>query len=87
MAHERIYLDREGNVAETIHTPQMQISWDYLYHTVASQIEGDRYVLGRKAADIRDAAAGAEIVFADGTSEMRILLSARTGLVPSSGKV
>ena len=80
VAQERIYLDRDGNVAETIQTAQMQISWDYLYQTVASRIEGDRYVLGRQAVDIRDAAAGAEIVFADGTSETADLVIGADGI-------
>jgi len=80
VAHERIHLDRKGNVAETMHTPQMQISWDHLYDTVASHIEGDRYVLGRQAIDIRDTATGAEIVFADGTCETADLVIGADGI-------
>ncbi len=80
VAHERIYLDRQGNIAETVHTPQMQISWDYLYHTVASHIKGEGYVLGRRAVEVRDADRGAEVVFADGRSEFADLVIGADGL-------
>jgi len=79
-AFERVYLDRYGNVAETVSTPQTQISWDYLYNSVASLIDDDRYILNSNAVSVADSAEGAEIYFGDGSSINADLVIGADGL-------
>jgi len=80
VAKERIYLDRDGRVAQTITTPQMQVSWDVLYETVASHLAADRYVLGRQIDSVSDGDNGAIIRFADGTSDEADLVIGADGI-------
>ncbi len=67
VAKERIYLDQDGVIAQTVKAPQTQISWDYLFETVASRIASGSYVLGRDVVKVLDGESGAELIFGDGT--------------------
>jgi 2-polyprenyl-6-methoxyphenol hydroxylase-like FAD-dependent oxidoreductase len=69
VARERVYLERDGRVAQTLATPQTQVSWDVLYETVASHMASDHYVLGREVERVSDGIDGATIHFSDGSSE------------------
>lgn len=80
VANERIYLDAQGRVAQTLATPQMQISWDVLYAAVASRLDGDSYLLDRQVGRIVDGAHGATIHFADGRQEEADLVIGADGL-------
>ncbi|WP_426232398.1 FAD-dependent monooxygenase [Pararhizobium sp. DWP3-4] len=80
VAKERIYLNPDGSIAQTVHMPQTQISWDFLFETVASRIASESYVLGRGVADVLDGNEGAQLVFQDGTRELADLVIGADGL-------
>jgi 2-polyprenyl-6-methoxyphenol hydroxylase-like FAD-dependent oxidoreductase len=80
VAKERIYLNHDGSIAQTVHTPQTQISWDVLFETVNSRIAPETYLLGRDVVDVIDGDGGAELVFADGTRENADLVIGADGL-------
>jgi len=46
VAHERVTLDRDGNVVYRDPTPQTQLSWDHLYEVFRTLIPLDQYRLG-----------------------------------------
>ncbi|WP_377299534.1 FAD-dependent monooxygenase [Rhizobium sp. SGZ-381] len=80
VARERIYLNHDGSIAQTVRTPQTQISWDVLFETVASRIAPESYLLGQDVVDVIDGDSGAELVFADGTRESANLVIGADGL-------
>jgi 2-polyprenyl-6-methoxyphenol hydroxylase-like FAD-dependent oxidoreductase len=80
VAKERIYLNQNGGIAQTVNMPQTQISWDVLFETVASRIASGSYLLGRDVADVLDGDRGAELVFGNGTREMADLVIGADGL-------
>ena len=56
VAKERIYFNRDGSIAETSRTPQMQISWDFLYSPVASHMVAESYQIGKPVVDVVEGA-------------------------------
>lgn len=80
VAKERIYLNHDGSIAQTVHMPQTQISWDILFDTLAWRIAPGSYVLGRQVVDVADGTGGAELTFADGTRETADLVIGADGL-------
>lgn len=80
VAKERIYLNHDGSVAQTVRMPQTQISWDVLFETVASHIAPETYFLGRDVVDVLDGENGAELIFGDGTRETADLVIGADGL-------
>jgi 2-polyprenyl-6-methoxyphenol hydroxylase-like FAD-dependent oxidoreductase len=80
VARERIYLELDGQVAQTLATPQTQVSWDVLYETVASHIASDHYELGRAVERVSDGPDRAMIRFSDGTSEEADLVIGADGV-------
>lgn len=80
VARERIYLNHDGSVAETVHMPQTQISWDLLFATVASRVAPGTYLLGHEVVDVIDDEGGAELVFGDGKRENADLVIGADGL-------
>lgn len=80
VAWERIYLDRDGRVTQTLATPQTQVSWDVLYETVASHLAGGRYELGRPVASAGPAGDGASLLFEDGSTEEADLVIGADGI-------
>jgi len=80
LAKERIYLNKDGSIAQTVNMPQMQISWDVLFETVASRIASGSYLLGRDVIDVLDGDSGAELVFGDGSRETADLVIGADGL-------
>ncbi|CDZ30402.1 FAD-dependent monooxygenase [Neorhizobium galegae] len=80
VAKERIYLNHDGSVAQTVRMPQTQMSWDVLFETVASHIAPETYFLGRDVVDVLDGENGAELIFGDGTRETADLVIGADGL-------
>lgn len=80
VAKERIYFNRDGSVAETVRTPQMQISWDFLYSTVASHMAAESYLTGQPVTGVVEAPDAAQILFADGRREDADLVIGADGL-------
>ncbi|NEJ82423.1 2-polyprenyl-6-methoxyphenol hydroxylase, partial [Rhizobium leguminosarum] len=80
VAKERIYLDQDGSIVQTVSMPQTQISWDFLFETVASRIAPGSYVLGRDVVEVLDGECGAELMFGDGTRETADLVIGADGL-------
>ncbi len=80
VATERIYLNHDGSIAQTVNMPQTQISWDVLFETVESRIAPETYFLGREVVDVRDGDSGATLIFGDGTRETADLVIGADGL-------
>lgn len=80
VAKERIYLDAGGRVARRQNTPQMQVSWDYLFERVSSRLLADTYRLGHHVNAVREGPEGVILSFADGTDERADLVIGADGL-------
>ncbi|MDR3485669.1 MAG: 2-polyprenyl-6-methoxyphenol hydroxylase [Bradyrhizobium sp.] len=80
VAQERIFLDPSGAVQSRVRSPQSQISWDYLYDTIAGKFDPAAYDLGRPVVDVIDGEHGAQIVFADGSAEIANLVIGADGI-------
>jgi 2-polyprenyl-6-methoxyphenol hydroxylase-like FAD-dependent oxidoreductase len=66
VADERITLDRSGRVLSRDPTPQMQLSWDYLYEVLRAVVPTDAYLLDHAVSVVRSTGAGAEVETDDG---------------------
>lgn len=80
VAHERIYLDREGAVIHSQHTPQTQLSWDVLFRSFRALLPDERYLIGRQAVEISQNDAGVHVRYADGGEERADLLIGADGI-------
>ena len=80
VARERIYFNRDGSVGEISRTPQMQISWDFLYSTVASHMTAESYLIGQPVAGVAEGPESARLLFADGRREDADLVIGADGL-------
>lgn len=80
VAHERIFLDRAGEIRNWQATPQMQISWDHLYATMRGKVPDDAYVLGRTVLGVEQDATTASLRFDDGSREEADLVIGADGL-------
>ena len=80
VAKERIYLDAGGHIAQRQQTPQMQVSWDYLFESVSSRLLSDTYRLGHHVNDVREDPQGVTLSFADGMEERADLVIGADGL-------
>lgn len=77
---ERIYLDREDNIVEQLHMPQMQTSWSLLYRAMKNALPAAAVHPGETFADFR--MEGEQIVaqFESGRSEQADLLIGADGI-------
>ncbi|WP_312941847.1 FAD binding domain-containing protein [Agrobacterium pusense] len=80
VAKERIYLDAGGHIAQRQQTPQMQVSWDYLFESVSSRLLSDTYRLGHHVNAVREDPQGVTLSFADGMEERADLVIGADGL-------
>ncbi|MGZ9719514.1 FAD binding domain-containing protein [Rhizobium miluonense] len=80
VAKERIYLNRDGGVAEVFSTPQTQISWDVLYATVASHLPMDSYVVGRAVKNVAETPQGVRLTFEGNETEEAELVIGADGM-------
>lgn len=80
VAKERIYLDAGGHIAQRQQTPQMQVSWDYLFERVSSRLLSDTYRLGHHVNAVREDPQGVTLSFADGMEERADLVIGADGL-------
>ena len=80
VALERITFDRDGGVAHRQATPQMQISWDYLYSAFRALVAGDDYVLGHAVRSVRQTDEFASLDFEDGSEEVAALVIGADGV-------
>lgn len=80
VAHERIFLNRDGSVGETFRTPQTQISWDFLYSTVASYMAAGSYHIGQPVVQVIEGPESAQLLLADGRRENADLVIGADGL-------
>ncbi|TCV93438.1 2-polyprenyl-6-methoxyphenol hydroxylase-like FAD-dependent oxidoreductase [Luteibacter rhizovicinus] len=69
LARERITLDRTGSIAHRDATPQMQISWDYLYRAFRDRVPADAYRTDTRVTGVENGTSGAALVFATGERE------------------
>src|ERR1700739_933246 len=77
---ERIYLDREDNIVERLHMPQMQTSWSLLYRAMKNALPAAAVHAGETFVDFR--MEGEQIVaqFESGRSEQADLLIGADGI-------
>lgn len=80
VAHERIFLDRAGEIRHRQATPQMQISWDHLYATMRSKVPDESYALGRTVLGVEQDDTSAGLRFDDGSREDADLVIGADGL-------
>lgn len=80
LARERITFDRDGSIAHRQATPQMQISWDYLYRAFRGLVAADDYVLGRAVHSVAQTEELARLDFEDGTEEVADLVIGADGV-------
>jgi 2-polyprenyl-6-methoxyphenol hydroxylase-like FAD-dependent oxidoreductase len=79
-AHERIYLDRAGEVIQRHHMPQTQLSWDVLFRTFRELFPADRYEGGRKVVGVEHEGVGVVLRYADGTREQADVIIGADGI-------
>jgi 2-polyprenyl-6-methoxyphenol hydroxylase-like FAD-dependent oxidoreductase len=80
VARDRITLDCAGGIAHRQATPQMQVSWDYLYSAVRARLGDGEYRLGRAVQSATQAEAGAVLHFTDGSDEAADLVLGADGI-------
>jgi 2-polyprenyl-6-methoxyphenol hydroxylase-like FAD-dependent oxidoreductase len=80
VARERIFLDRNGDVVQTIRTAQSQISWDLLFSAFRSCVSDARYKRGRAIARVSTGNDRATVNFDDGTSDSSDLVIGADGI-------
>lgn len=66
VADERITLDRTGRTLSRDPTPQMQLSWDYLYQVLLDLVPAGGYLLDHAVRAIRSTGDDVEVERADG---------------------
>ena len=66
VADERIVLDRAGRVLSRDPTPQMQLSWDYLYEVLRDLVPANAYLLDHTVRAVRSTEVSAEVELNDG---------------------
>ncbi len=80
VAHERIHLDRAGDIVHRQHTPQTQLSWDVLFRTFREMLPDARYHKGQRVVEAIGAADGARVRHADGNETRADLLVGADGI-------
>ncbi|MCB4767655.1 FAD binding domain-containing protein [Ancylobacter sp. Lp-2] len=80
VAHERIYLDRSGDIISRQHTPQTQLSWDVLFRSFRDLLPDSRYQIGRRAVEIVQEPGGVVVRYADGHKERADLVIGADGI-------
>jgi len=67
VAHERITLDRNGDVVHRDPTPQTQLSWDHLYEVFRALVPLDQYRLGHAVRAVYSTEDRATVEMVNGT--------------------
>jgi 2-polyprenyl-6-methoxyphenol hydroxylase-like FAD-dependent oxidoreductase len=80
VARDRITLDAAGGIAHRQAMPQMQVSWDHLYHAVRMQLPDAAYRLGRTVLGAAHSGQEAVLHFADGGSDSADLVLGADGI-------
>ena len=80
VAHERIFLDRSGDIRERLKTPQAQMSWDLLFKAWRDQFPSERYHLGSGVVFLSTAQDHAEVHLSDGSVHRADLVIGADGI-------
>jgi 2-polyprenyl-6-methoxyphenol hydroxylase-like FAD-dependent oxidoreductase len=80
VAHERIFLDKKGNVLQTIRTPQSQISWDLLFEAFRAELPDDSYRRGAYVMSATDDGETATITIEGGNTDTADLVVGADGI-------
>lgn len=80
VAHERITLDRAGRIVYRDPSPQTQLSWDYLYDVLRSQLPTGTYRLASPVQSVDSTEQHAVVRLADGRGEKFDLVIGADGL-------
>jgi 2-polyprenyl-6-methoxyphenol hydroxylase-like FAD-dependent oxidoreductase len=80
VARERIFLDRQGNIVQTVRTPQSQMSWDLLFEAFRAELPDHCYRRGMRAMSATDDGPTATVVMEDGTTDSGDLVIGADGI-------
>lgn len=80
VAHERITLDRQGQLRQRDPRAQTQLSWDYLYETFRQQLPAECYALGQAVQQVDADSERPRVQLADGQWRAFDLLIGADGL-------
>lgn len=80
IARERVTFDAVGGYADRHATPQMQISWDYLYRAFRGLVPDAAYILDRPVISVTQDGDAATLRFADGGSDSADLIIGADGV-------
>nr|WP_240475506.1 FAD-dependent monooxygenase [Vulgatibacter incomptus] len=79
-AHERIFLDRNGDISGRLKAPQSQMSWDLLFKAWRDEVLSQSYHLGSGVASITTAQSHAEVHLSDGSIHRAELVIGADGI-------
>jgi 2-polyprenyl-6-methoxyphenol hydroxylase-like FAD-dependent oxidoreductase len=80
VAGERVFLDRQGDILQTIRTPQSQISWDLLFEAFRAELPDDCYRRGTSVVSATDDGKTATIKLGSGVTDTADLVVGADGI-------
>ena len=80
VARERIFLDRQGNIIQTVRTPQSQMSWDLLFEAFRSELPENCYHRGMRVLSAIQDEHSATVTLEDGTTDTGDLILGADGI-------
>lgn len=80
VAHERYYLNSDGNIDQPMPMRQMLTSWNLLYSSMRRHFPSKHYHYGKYLTDIQQNGEQVTAIFADGTDDTADLLIGADGL-------
>ncbi|MEM1256229.1 MAG: FAD binding domain-containing protein [Cyanobacteria bacterium P01_H01_bin.21] len=78
-AHERLYLNPDGSIAQRMGGSQVQTSWNLVYGTLRRHFPNDYYHPGKTLISVQQTEDGVTAMFADGTQATGDLLVGADG--------
>lgn len=79
VAYERLYLERDGSIAQKMLMRQTQTSWNLIYNTLLRHFPAEHYYQGKQLTDIQQHKEEVTAIFADGTKATGDLLVGADG--------
>ncbi|MFC6644643.1 FAD-dependent monooxygenase [Granulicella cerasi] len=80
VAHERIFLNRAGEIVRTVPVPQAQMSWDLLFNAFRSQLSEGEYKSGKTVVEVASHDHHVEVRLSDGSHDAADLLVGADGI-------
>lgn len=80
VARERIFLDRQGRIVQTIRSPQTQMSWDLLLEAFRSELPESCYRRGMRVVSMISGEHTAAVTMQDGRTDIADLVLGADGI-------